>query len=139
MTRETRVINLLGYAGLIPFVVPALLIAAGAEYSQLSLQLAAAYAFGIISFLIGSWWGMALSTGSRGLFVLSYLLFLVGFFAYLFAPHWWPLAAALLLITILVAERNGSLFPAFPDRYRGMCTTLTLVAGASMLALQFTG
>ncbi|MDH3220085.1 MAG: DUF3429 domain-containing protein [Gammaproteobacteria bacterium] len=139
MTNVTRVVSLLGYAGLVPFVFPALLVATGSEFSQLSLQLAGIYAFAITSFLTGSWWGMALSTGSRALLVSSNLLFLVGFFVFVFAPDWWPLAAALVLLTILVAERSGSFFPAFPDRYRGMRTWLTLIASAAMLTLQIAG
>lgn len=139
MTGAQRITSLLGYAGLIPFVIPALLVASGSEYSELSLAIAGAYAFGIISFLCGSWWGMALNNGSARALLYSNLYFLTALSIFLFASEWWPLAAAILLMSILFAEQNSALFPEFPDPYRKMRVLLTLVASASMLTLHLAG
>jgi hypothetical protein len=125
----------LGFLGLVPFVIPAWLVVAGSGHADLSASIAETYAFGIICFLAGSWWGMVLSPGHRAALLLSNLYFLAAFFIFLFALPWWPLAAAVLLIGIFVAELNASLFPAFADHYRKMRTALTLIASASMLAI----
>jgi len=128
----------LGLVGLIPFVIPAFLVVAGSGHADLSASIAETYAFGIICFLTGSWWGMALTPGHRAALLLSNLYFLAAFFIFLFALPWWPLAAAVLLIGIFVAELNTSLFPAFPDHYRNMRMALTLIASVSMLAIHLT-
>ena len=135
MTGAQRITGLLGYAGLIPFVIPALLVVSASEYAELSLTVAGAYAFGIISFICGSWWGMALHNGSTKALLFSNLYFLTALLIFLFASRWWPLAAAILLMSILFAEQNTTLFPGFPDSYRKMRVSLTLVASASMLTL----
>lgn len=139
MTATQRITNALGYAGLIPFVVPALLIAVDYKDSALLASLVNAYAFGIICFLTGSWWGMALLPGSRAALMLSNLYFLIAFFIFLFANQVWSLAAAVLLTGIFLAEQYSSMFSEFPRHYRSMRTYLTLVASASMLAVHFTG
>ena len=131
--------RVLGYAGLIPFVIPALLVVSGSEYAELSRVIAGAYAFGIISFICGSWWGMALNSGSARALLFSNLYFLTALSIFLFASDWWPLAAAILLMSLLFAEQNSALFPKFPDRYRNMRVMLTLVASASMLTLHLAG
>jgi hypothetical protein len=133
------VINTLGYAGLIPFVVPALLIVFGSEHSPFLISLAGSYAFAITCFLTGSWWGMGLLPGSRPTLLLSNLYFLIAFFTFLFAVEVWALAAAVLLVGIFLAEQRSSLFPEFPASYRVMRTVLTLIASASMLAIHLAG
>lgn len=135
MIATARTVRLLGYTGLIPFVVPALLVSTDSEYAQLSRVIAQAYAFGIISFLTGSWWGMALKDDLRAPLILSNLYFLVALLIFLFAPAWWSLAAAVLLLGIFFTEQHSSLFPRFSVHYRTMRTILTLVAGGSMIVL----
>jgi hypothetical protein len=100
---------------------------------------ARSYAFGIICFLTGSWWGMGLLPGSRPALLLSNLYFLIAFFIFLFAVDVWALAAAVLLIGIFLAEQRSSLFPEFPASYRVMRTMLTLIASASMLTIHLAG
>lgn len=139
MFNSQRVINTLGYAGLIPFVIPALLIIFGSESSQFLTSLAGSYAFGIICFLTGSWWGMGLLPGSRPALLLSNFYFLIAFFIFLFAVEVWALAAAVLLIGIFLAEQRSSLFPEFPASYRVMRTMLTLIASVSMLTIHWAG
>jgi len=135
MISVQTIYRMLGYAGLIPFVIPAYLVVTGSAHTNLSVTIAGAYAFGIICFLTGSWWGMGLTSAHRAPLLLSNLYFLVAFFIFLFALPWWPLASAVLLIGIFVAELNRLLFPEFPGLYRKMRTTLTLVASISMLAV----
>ena len=126
---------LLGYAGLIPFVIPALVVVIDTEYSNLASRIAEAYAFGIISFLTGSWWGMALSRGAGKALLLSNLYFLVGLLIFVFALQWWALAAAILLMSIYFAEQTSPVFSDLESRYRKMRGILTMVASASMLTL----
>jgi len=133
------VTRLLGVAGLVPFVLPALLVASGSELAALSARLAAGYALAIICFLAGSWWGMAQASGNRATLILSNLYLLLALALYLFAIEWWPLAAMLLLLGTLLCEHSKLLFPAFPPAYRHLRTLLTLIAAASMGVIQFAG
>lgn len=139
MTSAQRVTNGLGYAGLIPFIVPAAMIAAGSDHSAFLVSFTGAYAFGIICFLTGSWWGMALVPGSRSALLLSNLHFLIAFFIFLFASQIWSIAAAVLLLGVYLAEQHCSLFSEFPKAYRKMRAILTLFAGVSMLGIQIAG
>jgi len=139
MFSSQRVINILGYAGLIPFVIPAILVIAGSEHSPMLVSLAGNYAFGITCFLTGSWWGLGLLPGSTRILLLSNLYFLIAFFVFLFAVKIWALAAAVLLAGIFLAEQRSSLFPEFPASYRVMRAVLTVVAGVSMLAIHLAG
>jgi protein-S-isoprenylcysteine O-methyltransferase Ste14 len=139
MTNSMRIANLLGYAGLLPFVVPALLVVGGSQYSDLCRSIAGTYAFGIIGFLAGSWWGRALSPGSGALLALSNGIFLLALLCFLLVPQWWALVAALLLFAMYLTERNTALLSDLGDGYRRLRRNLTLVAGCSMLALQIGG
>jgi hypothetical protein len=129
----------LGYAGLIPFVIPSALLVAGSDHSRLLIDLIEAYAFGIICFLTGSWWGMALKPGKRINLMLSNFYFLIAFFIYVFAPQVWMPIAAVLLICIFMTERIGTLFPELGSGYSKMRAMLTLVASVSMIAAFFAG
>ena len=124
----------LGVAGLIPFVVPALVLVLNLEQSTLALQIVNVYAFGIICFLCGTWWGMALREGNRRALLLSNVIFLIAFFCFILAPQWWALISCLLLVSLFIIELNTSIIPAFSSDYRIMRATLTLVAGGSMLS-----
>ncbi len=131
-----KVITLLGYAGLLPFVAATLVIAIDASWSTKALHLVSAYAFGIICFLTGSWWGLALRKNNTHALWLSNVFFLLCFFNYVLVPAWWPLAATLLLLAIFILEQNARLFPPFPTHYRTLRTLLTLVVGFCMLIVQ---
>jgi hypothetical protein len=138
-TSAQFVTRLLGVAGLVPFVLPALLVASGSELAALSAQLADGYALAIICFLAGSWWGMAQTSAVRATLILSNLYLLLALALYLFALDWWPLAAMLLLLGAWLCEQSQRLFPAFPPAYRRMRILLTLGAAASMGVIQFAG
>jgi hypothetical protein len=135
---STRIIiNTLGYAGLIPFVVPAFLSGFDTGYNDIAILTAETYAFGIICFLTGSWWGMSYAPGKRLPIILSNVYFVIAFLLMLFAPTWWSFAAAILLISIFILERNKALFPVFQGHYRKMRAILTLFSSGSMLLLHF--
>ncbi len=136
MSDSRTVTRLLGYAGLIPFVLPALLVALDAPYAELARDAAGIYAFGIVSFLCGSWWGLALRDGSQRAFWLSNLVFLIAFFIFFLVSFWWPLAAAVLLLGLLFAEHGNDMFAPFPQHYRSLRIQLSGVAAASMMLLQ---
>ena len=130
------VVRLLGYAGLIPFVYAALLVASASPQASLAAELVGSYALAIICFLFGSWWGMAQASAVRTTLVLSNALLLLALALYLFAREWWPLAAAGLLVGAWLCEQSRTLFPAYAPQYRVMRTLLTLVAASSMGLVQ---
>lgn len=136
MVTSTRIVNLLGYAGLLPFVVPAVLVLSDSEYSALSRTITGVYAFGIIAFLSGSWWGLALTPGRGVVLLVSNICFLLALLCFLFLPQWWALMSALLLLGILLTERYADFMPFLDDGYRSLRRNLTLIAGGSLLALQ---
>ena len=135
MLAARRTVYALGFAGLLPFVIPALILALNLTHSVLVLQIVNAYAFGIVCFLCGTWWGMTLKDGNRQVLLLSNFLFLVAFFVFCFFAHWWALAACVLLAGLFIIERNSAIVPQIPDYYRKMRALLTLVAGGSMLVV----
>ena len=129
------IINTLGYAGLIPFIIPAILVVVATGDTDIAILVAETYAFGIICFLTGSWWGMASGPGNRVVIVLSNVYFIIAFLLMLFAPGWWSLAASILLIGIFGLEQKRSLFPALEGYYRNMRAILTLFSSGSMLVI----
>ena len=134
-----NIIHALGYAGLIPFVIPAVLVTTSSGYADLAVLIAETYAFGIICFLTGSWWGMASTTDSRSVILLSNIYFITAFLIMFLAPAWWSFAASILLVGIFALEQIDSLFPSLPHYYRKMRSILTLISGSSMLLIHFAG
>ena len=132
-----HIVYSLGYAGLIPFVLAAGLVAAQSDYAHLASIIAGAYAFGIICFLTGSWWGMA-REDNRAAILFSNLYFLVAFLLFLAAPDWWPLGASILLIGIFALEQSPALFPSTARYYRKMRAILTLVSSIAMGVIHVT-
>ena len=125
----------LGYAGLIPFLLPAALVMAGSAQAGIASTIAQSYALAILCFLCGSWWGMAQRSAISTTLLLSNAYLLLALAIYLFANEWWALAAALLLAGAWLCEQSQQLFPDFPQAYRRMRATLTLLAGASMAVI----
>ena len=133
------VTQLLGYAGLVPFVLPAVLVLTGSAHADVASTIASGYALAILCFLCGSWWGMAQATANRATLLLSNAYLLLALALYLFAAEWWSLAAALLLVGAWLCEQNALLFPTYPGSYRRMRAILTLCASASMAVLHLHG
>ncbi len=128
--------RLLGYAGLLPFVVPVawLAVAPAGAYPWLE-PLVGVYALGIICFLTGSWWGFGLDARSSSALWLSNLVFLAAVGLFVFLPAWWAPSAALLLLLLFALEQIARPLPAQQGAYRRMRLWLTLIAGGSMLGL----
>ena len=133
------VVYFLGLAGLIPFVIPALFTVFESEYSLLLRQFAYGYAFGIICFLTGSWWGLALTSKNKPALIVSNILFLIAFFCYLLVNSWWPLTAALILAGIYYLEQHTVMFTDISYQYRNFRALLTLIASSSMLIMFLAG
>jgi hypothetical protein len=131
-------IRTLGYLGLIPFIIPAALVATNSVYSDFAIQIVETYAFGIICFLTGSWWGMSSAIDNRALIFLSNLYFVTAFLLLFLAPLWWSFAASVLLISIFALEQKKSLFPPLPQFYCQMRAILTIFSSCSMLVVHIT-
>lgn len=134
-----NIINLLGYFGLIPFVASAILVASDSSYSETAGLIVNTYAFGIICFLTGSWWGMNCGQGNRMIILLSNVFFLLALLILVLTPDWWPLAATILLIAIFSLELQKPLFPTLSAAYRKMRATLTLISAGAMLSIHLLG
>lgn len=132
-----NIIHALGYAGLIPFIIPAALVVTSSSYTDFAVVIAETYAFGIICFLTGSWWGMASRTDSGAVILLSNIYFITAFLIIFLTPAWWSFAASILLVGIFALEQIDSLFPSLPHYYRKMRSILTLISGSSMLIIHF--
>ena len=131
------VVRLLGYAGLIPFVCAALLVASASPHAPLAAELVGSYALAIICFLFGSWWGMAQASAVRTTLLLSNALLLLALALYLFAQG--VVAAGSRMACCWApgsANKAAALFPAYAPQYRVMRTLLTLVAASSMGLVQ---
>ncbi|GAA3967521.1 DUF3429 domain-containing protein [Allohahella marinimesophila] len=81
---DTNTYHWLGYAGLVPFVVPALAFIING--STLWFHLFSSYSLLIMSFMAGTWWGSEIRSGAPrlGWMVLSNIIALAGWltFAY---------------------------------------------------------
>lgn len=125
----------LGRAGLLPFIAaPVAMLAFQDDHARLVGKLLADYALGIITFLLGIWWGMGLIRRHA-----SALLMSNGIFITAVAGRWvledgafLPYAAAILGITLLI-ERSHTLFKPQPAYYARMRVELTVVACAALL------
>jgi hypothetical protein len=136
LSSAPMVTRVLGYCGLIPFVIPALLVLLQAQQAPLATEFASSYALAIICFVSGSWWGMAQASGVRATLWLSNAYLLLALLLYLFASEWWSLSAALLLLGAWLGEQSNCLFPTFATGYGRMRTILTLIAATSMGIMQ---
>lgn len=126
--------RLLGWAGLLPFLALAatpLLVPATAATAAILLS---HYAFGILCFLLGTWWGIGVMRGD-----VQPLLWSNGLFIALFIARSalqgasFMLAAALLFLVLLTVERRLAAFAAQPVYYAALRIRLSVVAAASLL------
>lgn len=135
MSALPTVATLLGRAGLLPFIAaPLALLTLGEEHRTLVTRLLADYAFGIIAFLPGIWWGLGLIRGRASTLLMSNAIFLgalVGKWT-LPAGAFLLLAAALLALMLLV-ERSHTLFRPQPAYYARVRIELTVVAVLALL------
>ena len=92
------------------------------------------YAFGILCFLLGVWWGIGVMRGEPRILLYSNGLFLVLFTGKaLLGLSGFMLLAALLFIAVLLLERKLPVFQRQPRYYAIMRSQLSVVAAASLL------
>ena len=70
-TRLPTTARLLGWSGLLPFCALPLLMLIAPGYSAWAGTLLAHYAFGILCFLLGIWWGIGVMRGEPAVLVYS--------------------------------------------------------------------
>lgn len=121
-------------AGLAPFVFLALWcwIAPNSDASRL-LNI---YSFGIVSFMVGTWWqplaGDARAFGA----VVGNGLFLLAAFALVLIPEMFALVAAILLLVIYTVEQLTPWIGLQQTRYRRYRLAITIVASACLMLAQ---
>lgn len=132
MIGHPATVQILGYAGLVPFV----LLAIAAVYLEPGLvqEILAIYSFGIFAFLTGSWWGIGLLRAASPVLVTCNLIFLIaaGLFIALEGRDWF-IASSGLFVLLYVLESRLQVFQRQPVYYRVLRGRLTLVVSASLL------
>ena len=137
-----RMARLLGYAGLIPFYLPAIatLLPGGIDSLILVLLVQVAYGAVIASFLGAVYWGVAIRDGGSdaGLLIRSVVPGLLGWaiviLALLAVPLWFPLALSILLFAgLYLNDRHAVQSGLLPDWYGALRLPLTLLVILSFL------
>jgi hypothetical protein len=132
-------IKILGYAGLIPFFGLAIL-SIVLTNNILAIDSLALYSFGIFTFLCGAWWPTSdMQDAKVWRIILSNILFLTAFFAFLLLSNHWLAIGAVLFILIWAIERFSTLIPQASHSYSKMRTVLTFVASLSMITTYLFG
>lgn len=142
MMQDTKLYTTLALVGTIPFIASALLPVLG-HYSLPYLgpldQLVASYGLAIVCFLAGAHWGTYLSgrsAGSLNLFVISNVIFLAVWFAYVGAGVKTAIViqivAFLILLFIDLRLRTGDVISA---KYLRVRTGATMIVVASLLVV----
>ena len=142
MMKDNKLYTLLALAGTIPFIAGALLPLVGLDalphLGPLD-QLVASYGLAIVCFLAGAHWGTYLSgryAGSLNLFVISNVIFLAVWFAYVGAGIKTAIGiqiiAFLALLFIDLSLKTSDVISATYFRVR---TTATMIAVVSLLVV----
>jgi hypothetical protein len=120
---------------LLPFLTLPTLLALDPLRRTLWETALATYSLGIICFLLGAWWGLALVRRYSSALLLSNALFLVAFFGFLLLPlRPYLVSAAMLFITLILIERKHPLFHLQPDYYRQLRLMLSVTASVALIA-----
>ncbi len=134
MKAARKEIQVLGYAGLLPFLALGIWPWISTEQSEWVTRTLALYAFGIICFLLGSWWGIALLRRDAKISIGSNIVFLIAAASMLFLPPpIWFLVATFLFLLLMLVERRLELFKPQPAYYARLRLNLSLAASASLL------
>lgn len=144
--QTTRTYSLLTLAGTLPFVACAFLPVFGIEsiapFGKLN-AIASSYGLAIACFLAGTLWGNYLSgrySGPLNLFVISNVIFLAVWFAFIGASLVWAIAvqivAFLLLLLVDYRLRENGVISAHYFRLRSVATAVAVVALLAILLQQ---
>ncbi|TDG15973.1 DUF3429 family protein [Seongchinamella unica] len=124
----------LGRLGLIPFIALTAGAVLCARHRDLFETALAAYSFGILSFLLGAWWGLALIKRHASTLLISNVIFLVVFFSYfLLTTRAYLATSALMFLVLLVVEHRHPMFRPQPAYYARMRVQLSLTAALALL------
>ena len=124
----------LGWGGLLPFLGLPTLLALVPFRRTLWESALATYSLGILCFLLGTWWGLALVRRYSSALLLSNALFLMAFFSFLLLPlRPYLVIAATLFITLILVERKHPLFQLQPDYYSQLRLMLSVTASIALL------
>lgn len=128
----------LGFAGLIPFVFPTLLMAATETYFPELAFAQVAYGASIVSFLGGIRWGFALPDSSPAKpdwlnLANSVVPPLFAWLAMLMSDNIIPAATVVIMGLGISLHYDLSLLPTYPSWFKALRTVLTLVAFFSLL------
>ncbi|XP_017275912.1 transmembrane protein 69-like [Kryptolebias marmoratus] len=129
---------LLGFAGLIPFVSPTLLMAVTESYYPQLAYAQLAYAASIISFLGGARWGFALPESSPAKpdwmnLANSVVPSLLAWITMLMCDNIVPAATMVIMGLGITLHYDLSLLPTYPSWFKALRTVLTFVAFFSLL------
>lgn len=131
----TRLQKALGFCGLIPFIALALALTLGIGQRAVVANALNLYAFGIGSFMLGSWWRV--STGKASQICLSNALFLLFFFALVLIPVYFPLIAAVVFLLTYGIEQHTQLVDIERGGYGGFRKLLIAVVIACLFASSY--
>lgn len=136
--QDTKLYTALALAGTIPFVASAVLPLLGypaLPYLGSMDQLVASYGLAIVCFLAGVHWGTYLlgrSAGSLNLFVLSNVLFLAAWFAYIGGGVRIALGAQIIVFLALLwidfRLQSAEVISAKYFRVRGLATLIAVIS-----------
>lgn len=126
--------RLLGWAGLLPFCLLPLVMLWQPDSTAVAGQLLSLYAFGILCFLLGIWWGIGVMRKAPLPLIYSNALFLVLLVTRVLADdrRFMPVAALLFVVLILM-ERSLAVFQRQPVYYATLRRRLSLVAALSLV------
>lgn len=94
----------------------------------------AAYGLAIVSFLAGSWWGIALLRRDQGVLIASNLVVITAWLGFvLLDPQANLLLQALLLVGAVGLERIHPIFRPQPAYYARLRTRLSVVASLALV------
>jgi len=140
MIQDTKLYTALALAGTIPFIAGALLPWLGHDvlpYLGPLDQMVASYGLAIVCFLAGAHWGIYLSgrtTGSLNLFVISNVIFLAAWFAYVGAGVKAAIGIQIVaFLTLLIIDRRLKSSDVISATYFRVRTMATMIAVAFLL------
>jgi hypothetical protein len=143
MIQNTKSYALLTLAGTLPFVACAALLLAGIDWMpQIGRvdSVASSYGLAIVCFLTGTLWGSYLSgryTGRLNLFILSNILFLATWFAFVGASLALAMGVQIIAFLVLLVIdhrlREGGVISAHYFRIRCVATVIAVFALMAIL------
>jgi hypothetical protein len=138
MIQDSKTFTALALAGTIPFIACALLPLLGYD-SLIRLgpldEVAASYGLAIVCFLAGAHWGIFLSgrsADSLNLFIISNIIFLAAWFAYVGAGVKWAIGTQILVFaTLLFIDlrlKQNLVISSVYFRVRGVATLIAVIS-----------